>query len=1139
VLAVEQQQQQRISVPACMTRSSSQVLQRTSSSTARSDENCSPVPYSIFDGKTCDSSSLAFASPAWGGDSRVLKMAPIPQHLSEAAQPPPTPAFPMQYSQLQYIDQQRRDSEDAAAATADDDAMDISGEGDSLPLPWQGGAATPRCNADSFGSSASRCYTGPQSLGGRAGAISPISHVRSPRSLERRRSRHSQSWSPMCGGERLHGLLGADGSCSDDEDESNRSREMHDTQEDVDERAGLRGAEQSLIEPHTVARLSFSPRCGSSLGSASTGSCSARSPSGLYALTPTSSSTPSRSTSLAVSLGLRQSALRHSAHSALTPFARNLNDSSSSPYPSAAAAAAGGAADSSACTPMPMSQDCPDSGSNGNGSGNSSNLSSSSSHWNSGGEQLSRRSSSSGDIVGAASYRYMPEPYGWAEAAARGGFCPTPIGCAHGGSSSSSSILSRNNSVLATPLAAASAGQHGASTHCGKALTQQQQQQLDSAAVVGATPARPTAAAAAAAQRGVLTGRDGLGTPPTAFQRPQPVWRGRPSFGSSATGNCSAVCGTPAPGGLLLSTPDGAADVTLNACYSGYTGPVQHSTTAGSSSSSSRRNSNSSDVYAAAAAAAAAPLNSAAAIAAAAAPLSAERNSNSSSSSSSSSVLNRSLPIPDQRGFDAAGGAQLRRTNAAQYPGVGRAATTAAMTPHKPAVGGDYAGAAPGATPQKSGTECPPTPERTPAWWAHGALSTVGGGAPLSRRSSLQACKVLASSQPLAAAGTAVQDARGGSPCFHTDFTNLGRIGEGAFAVVMRALWRVDGKQYAVKKSKRVFRSKKDREHSLQEVLALQKLSSCCYVVHFERAWQEEGYFFSQTELCELGNLKELIDRLAPRAVGGDSLPDASVWKVLHDTASGLQHIHSHGLVHLDIKPSNIFLSASGCLKIGDFGMATTAFGSGSSCAGDGSGCEGQEGDTLYMARELLHSTERHPSADMFSLGITLYEVATGVHLPYDGADWHALREGRAPQCCPPRTPVLAAVIAALMDPAAEARPTAAALKAHPCVAALEHVQEDAFLMQHAAVHAAAVLNMPAPVYRSMSYDATVGAAALRGQQQQFVLQGSSSSGGGVSTPVGTPTGGHQLRYSSSAAAASPLQYAAAAQHLPPTPARL
>jgi membrane-associated tyrosine- and threonine-specific cdc2-inhibitory kinase len=1106
---------------------SARVLQRTSS-TARSDENCSPVPYSIFDGKSFDSSSLAFASPAWGGDSRVLNMAPLPQHLGEAAQPPPTPTFPMQYSQLQYIDQQRRDSADAAAAAADDDAMDVSGEDDSLPLPWQADAATPRCNADSFASSAGRCYTGPQSLGERAGAISPISHVRSPRSVERRRSsRHSQSWSPMCGGERLHGLVRDNGSCSDDEDESNRSREMQDAREEVEERGEVDGAaEQSLIEPHAVARLSFSPRCGSSISSGSTGSCSARSPSGLYAMTPTSSSTPSRSTSLAVSLGLRQSALRHSAHSAQTPFARNLNSSSSSPYPSAAAA---GAADSSACTPMPMSQDCPDSGngvldsnSTGVDSGGSSSNISSSSRWSSGGEQLSRRSSSSGDIAGAASYRYMPEPYGWSEAAARGGFCPTPISCANGGSSSSS--LSRNNSVLATPLAAASAGQHGASTHCGKALTQQQQQLDSAAAAVGATPARPTAAAAAA-QRGVLTGRDGLGTPPTAFQRPQPVYRGRPSFGSST--NFSAVCGTPARGGLLLSTPDGAADVTLNACYSGYTGAVQHSTT---TSSSSRRNSNSSDVYAAAAAAAAAPLNSAAAIAAAAAPLSADRNT-SSSSSSSSSALNRSLPIPDQGAFEAAGGAALRRTNAAQYPGVGRAASAAAMTPHKSLVGADYAGGlllAPGSTPQKGGSECPPTPERTPAWWAHAALSAVGGGAPLSRRSSLQACKVLASSQPLAAAagtgtGTAaVQDARGGSPCFHTDFTNLGRIGEGAFAVVMRARWRVDGKLYAVKKSKRVFRSKRDRDHSLQEVLALQKLSSCCYVVHFERAWQEEGYFYSQTELCELGNLKELIDTLAPRAAGGDALPDASVWKVLHDTASGLQHIHSHGLVHLDIKPSNIFLSASGCLKIGDFGMATTAFGSGGS-----SSSEGQEGDTLYMARELLHSSERHPSADMFSLGITLYEVATGAHLPYDGADWHALREGRAPQCSPPRAPVLAAVIAALMAPAAEARPTAAAVKAHPCVAAVEQsgaAVQDAFLMQHA-VHA---LEVPAPVYRSMSYDATVGAAMSQQQQHMLLLQGS----GGISTPIGTPTG-HQLRYSSTAASPS-----YAVHHLPPTFAR-
>ncbi|CAM9495296.1 unnamed protein product, partial [Hapterophycus canaliculatus] len=68
-----------------------------------------------------------------------------------------------------------------------------------------------------------------------------------------------------------------------------------------------------------------------------------------------------------------------------------------------------------------------------------------------------------------------------------------------------------------------------------------------------------------------------------------------------------------------------------------------------------------------------------------------------------------------------------------------------------------------------------------------------------------------------------------------------------------------------------------------------------------------------------------------------------------------------------------------------------TAYGEGVEGIGDG-----QEGDTLYMAKELLSSTARLPSADMFSLGLTVYEVATRIELPGDGQDWHAMRDGTA-----------------------------------------------------------------------------------------------------------------------------------------------
>ena len=169
-----------------------------------------------------------------------------------------------------------------------------------------------------------------------------------------------------------------------------------------------------------------------------------------------------------------------------------------------------------------------------------------------------------------------------------------------------------------------------------------------------------------------------------------------------------------------------------------------------------------------------------------------------------------------------------------------------------------------------------------------------------------------------------------------------------------------------------------------------QRDSYSLYLLFFFRAWQEDGYFFCQTELCCRDTCREMMDcfgsqwpvaqakypslmRHFPRSPPGNHVesvgelvPENTVWKICHDVAAGLSHIHSHGIVHNDIKPSNIFLvphsRLGALLKIGDFGMA-----------GDvGTSEDGQEGDTLYMAPELLSSAARHPSADIFSLGLTL-----------------------------------------------------------------------------------------------------------------------------------------------------------------------
>ena len=52
------------------------------------------------------------------------------------------------------------------------------------------------------------------------------------------------------------------------------------------------------------------------------------------------------------------------------------------------------------------------------------------------------------------------------------------------------------------------------------------------------------------------------------------------------------------------------------------------------------------------------------------------------------------------------------------------------------------------------------------------------------------------------------------------------------------------------------------------------------------------------------------------------SIAEEQIWSFVTDLVLGLHHIHAHNLVHLDIKPANVFLTEEGSLKIGDFGIA-------------------------------------------------------------------------------------------------------------------------------------------------------------------------------------------------------------------------
>jgi len=130
-------------------------------------------------------------------------------------------------------------------------------------------------------------------------------------------------------------------------------------------------------------------------------------------------------------------------------------------------------------------------------------------------------------------------------------------------------------------------------------------------------------------------------------------------------------------------------------------------------------------------------------------------------------------------------------------------------------------------------------------------------------------------------------------------------------------------------------------------------------------AGEEDGKYFVVMEFIHGART------LANYTKKGNLLRMDDVLEIIFKVAKALHYAHGRGVVHRDIKPSNLMLTMDNDVRIIDFGIAMVN-------NADVSTIEGIAGSPSYMAPEQIESKEITPRADIFALGVVLYEMLTG-----------------------------------------------------------------------------------------------------------------------------------------------------------------
>ncbi|KAM9302111.1 serine/threonine-protein kinase 33 [Gastrophryne carolinensis] len=200
------------------------------------------------------------------------------------------------------------------------------------------------------------------------------------------------------------------------------------------------------------------------------------------------------------------------------------------------------------------------------------------------------------------------------------------------------------------------------------------------------------------------------------------------------------------------------------------------------------------------------------------------------------------------------------------------------------------------------------------------------------------------------------------------------KLGQGSFGVVIEATHKDTGRKWAIKKVNRE-KAGSSAVKLLEREVSILKRVNHEHVIHLEEVFETPKRMYLVMELCEGGELREILQRRK-------RFSEKETRHIIQSLASAIAYLHKKDIVHRDLKLENILVKSSEGgdreemvlnIKVTDFGLAVQKGG-----VGGENMLQATCGTPIYMAPEIINAHDYSQQCDTWSVGVIMYMLLSG-----------------------------------------------------------------------------------------------------------------------------------------------------------------